>query len=96
MRRGKIRIVTDSVSGVPAKGQDTFVYFIDEDGVRHLVPNVLAAKWCVDSRAGYCMAELTVFCEIDAEAQIEKLVKSQEWGDGVLGTNLRGEPPGEK
>ncbi len=67
----KIRIVAKSPNLQRAKGQDTRVVLVQDDGVEVLLPDVSAVSWKVDGRAGYCTATLVISgVEIDADASL--------------------------
>ena len=82
-----IRIVArNPPAGQRAKGQETHVYAVREDGTLEELTNVVRVSWRVDSRVDYCEATLVVHgAEIDADAEAETYETTTPPVDGFLG-----------
>lgn len=63
----RLHITTHVPEGVRAKGMDTQVSIMHEDGTQTPLPGVRSCFW-VDSRQGYCEAVLVVGASLDADA----------------------------
>lgn len=74
MKMKKLRIVAKAASpAMRARGQDTAVMLVHEDGTEEVLPNIVGVQIhiSVDGRSEYVTATIQAHVEVDVEAVVD-------------------------